>query len=198
MGADDQSFFFRYVIAEETSPERLAAKITRSSPHSHRRIAKAYDRVRELVFELADVGGIQGLERWDSFIRHRAKIIPLLVSDDLTAFQIFETLNDRGVELATADLLKNYLFRLAGEKRSEEAKTLWTRAAGRIASESRETIVSMLQSCIRMLICGSHWERTVRRLSGVCLSCGLSNTSHCSSRVSTCSTSTKLKSCAGC
>jgi hypothetical protein len=142
MGADDQSFFNRYVIAEQHSTERAGAKITRNSLHSHRRIAKAYDRVRELVFEIGDLTGVSGLEKWDRFVRYRAKVIPLLVSDDLTAFQIFETLNDRGVELATADLLKNYLFRLAGEKRSEEAKTLWTRAVGRVASESRETIVT--------------------------------------------------------
>jgi hypothetical protein len=142
MGADDQSFFNRYVIAEPRSTERVGAKITRNSLHSHRRIAKAYDRVRELVFEIGDLTGVSGLEKWDKFVRYRTKIIPLLVSDDLTAFQIFETLNDRGVELATADLLKNYLFRLAGEKRTEEAKTLWTRAVGRVASESRETIVT--------------------------------------------------------
>jgi hypothetical protein len=142
MGADDQSFFNRYVIAEPNSTERAAAKITRNSLHSHRRIAKAYDRVRELVFEIGDRTGVSGLEKWDRFVRYHAKVIPLLVSDDLTAFQIFETLNDRGVELATADLLKNYLFRLAGEKRAEEAKTLWTRAVGRVASESRETIVT--------------------------------------------------------
>jgi len=63
MGADDQSFFFRYVIASPSSPDRCAEKITRSSLHSHRRIAKAYDRVRELVFELAEKRGVKGLEQ---------------------------------------------------------------------------------------------------------------------------------------
>ncbi|OQX21579.1 MAG: hypothetical protein BWK75_02910 [Candidatus Altiarchaeales archaeon A3] len=34
----------------------------------------------------------------------------IIVSDDLNAYKVFETLNARGVKLSPADLLKNYLF----------------------------------------------------------------------------------------
>jgi hypothetical protein len=34
----------------------------------------------------------------------------IVVSDDLNAYKVFETLNARGVQLSTPDLLKNYLF----------------------------------------------------------------------------------------
>lgn len=36
----------------------------------------------------------------------------IIVSDELNAFKVFETLNARGVQLSSADLLKNYLFSL--------------------------------------------------------------------------------------
>lgn len=36
----------------------------------------------------------------------------IVVSDELNAFKVFETLNARGVQLSSADLLKNYLFSL--------------------------------------------------------------------------------------
>ena len=36
----------------------------------------------------------------------------IVVSDDLNAFKVFETLNARGVQLSSSDLLKNYLFSL--------------------------------------------------------------------------------------
>jgi len=38
--------------------------------------------------------------------------IQITVDDDLSAYTVFETLNARGVELTTTDLLKNYLFAL--------------------------------------------------------------------------------------
>jgi len=145
MSSEDQAFFANHVVAPPDAEERKASRVSATSPHSHRRIAKAFERVREQVEHIAEGGpdkALRQLQRWDTYIRTRAKIIPLYVSDDLSAFQIFETLNDRGVELATADLLKNYLFRLAGIRRLDEAKALWSRAIGRIVSESRETIVT--------------------------------------------------------
>lgn len=52
----------------------------------------------------------------------------IVVENDLDAFKVFETLNARGVKLSTADLLKNYLFKLTsglGELELEEAERRW-------------------------------------------------------------------------
>lgn len=37
----------------------------------------------------------------------------ITVSDELNAFKVFETLNARGVQLSSSDLLKNYIFSIA-------------------------------------------------------------------------------------
>lgn len=42
----------------------------------------------------------------------------IIVSDELNAFKVFETLNARGVQLSSADLLKNYLFSLVDNSSS--------------------------------------------------------------------------------
>jgi hypothetical protein len=47
------------------------------------------------------------------------------------AYVIFETLNDRGEDLTTADLLKNFLFSQAGVQGIGHAQSTWTRLAGR-------------------------------------------------------------------
>jgi hypothetical protein len=47
------------------------------------------------------------------------------------AYVIFETLNDRGADLTTADLLKNYLFSEAGEQGINHAESVWIRLSGR-------------------------------------------------------------------
>jgi Protein of unknown function DUF262 len=53
------------------------------------------------------------LVRWIDLLEYQARVISVSVSSDADAFLIFETLNDRGLDLTVADLLKNYLFGLA-------------------------------------------------------------------------------------
>ena len=46
----------------------------------------------------------------------RVFVIRIDVKDDYNAFLLFETLNDRGLELSEADLLKNHLFAVSAEQ----------------------------------------------------------------------------------
>jgi len=59
------------------------------------------------------------------------------------AYVIFETLNDRGADLTTADLLKNYLFSVAGEQEINHAENVWTRLSGRF--DKPEDFVKVLR-----------------------------------------------------
>jgi hypothetical protein len=52
------------------------------------------------------------------------QVIRIDVKDNHNAFLLFETLNDRGLELSEADLLKNYLFAISGE-RLREVQESW-------------------------------------------------------------------------
>lgn len=46
----------------------------------------------------------------------------ITVTDELNAFKVFETLNARGVQLSSSDLLKNYLFSVANSKELHETQ----------------------------------------------------------------------------
>jgi hypothetical protein len=46
----------------------------------------------------------------ETIVAKKMIFIQILVDSDLNAYTVFETLNARGVELTTTDLLKNYLF----------------------------------------------------------------------------------------
>ncbi len=64
----------------------------------------------------------------------------IIVNDDLNAFRVFETLNARGVQLSSADLLKNYLFsRVDGENthssRIETLERKWSILTDNIRAE---------------------------------------------------------------
>ncbi len=62
-------------------------------------------------------------------IAEKLAFIQIVVKDDLDAYIVFETLNSRGVELGTSDLLKNYLFSLTAKSDKDKnlAKEQWKR-----------------------------------------------------------------------
>lgn len=53
--------------------------------------------------------------------------IQITVEDELNAYTVFETLNSRGVELTSTDLLKNYLFSLVAKSHTDlkQVKNQW-------------------------------------------------------------------------
>ncbi len=72
---------------------------------------------------------VNTLARLVKYLKDNVKAIAVIVPDEANAFTIFETLNDRGLALSIADLLKNYLFGKS-EKRIEEAKSQWALLSG--------------------------------------------------------------------
>jgi hypothetical protein len=49
------------------------------------------------------------------YVRDNVIVVRLTVPDEANAFRVFETLNDRSLDLSAVDLLKNHLFGLAHE-----------------------------------------------------------------------------------
>lgn len=64
----------------------------------------------------------------------------IVVTDEMNAFRVFETLNARGVQLSSSDLLKNYLFSLVDHGKShisyiDSLEQKWVRLTDNIRSE---------------------------------------------------------------
>jgi hypothetical protein len=59
-----------------------------------------------------------------TYLNDTVKIVRLVVRGDEAAYTIFETLNDRGMDLAPLDLVKNYLFSRAEKGRRSGGKSL--------------------------------------------------------------------------
>ncbi|CAN5455043.1 hypothetical protein BH10ACI1_BH10ACI1_34060 [soil metagenome] len=62
-------------------------------------------------------------------IAEKLTFIQIVVEDEVNAYTVFETLNSRGIELGTSDLLKNYLLSLTAdsEEDKKQAKEQWHR-----------------------------------------------------------------------
>lgn len=69
-------------------------------------------------------------------IAQRLLFIQINVEDELNAYTVFETLNARGIELSSTDLLKNYLFSLfQGPDDLQEAIRQWRRIINTVEME---------------------------------------------------------------
>jgi uncharacterized protein with ParB-like and HNH nuclease domain len=117
--------YFRRLIIERDECE---AKI-----ESHQRIKNAYEIAFKKISNLLKANNDDQsiLHDWRDFIDDKLMIVLITVSSDTNAFTIFETLNDRGLELAQIDLLKNYLYSKAGH-RLDEAQNSWIELISKI------------------------------------------------------------------
>ena len=132
----DNEFYVRALIKSE----RIDC-----SRASHGRLMKAYSFLKEYIENKYKSEGLEGLLNLVDFLKDKLLIITVTVSDDVNAFTVFETLNDRGLILSQTDLIKNYLFNKAGD-RIEEAKDKWSRFTGAIeAGIGEEEILSYIR-----------------------------------------------------
>ena len=113
----DHEFFLKRILSKPGSQDRAFA----FSKDSHSRISKAAELAETYVATLLKAHGqkIEVLIDIIDYLDTRAPVITVEVPDHANAFRIFETLNDRGLDLAISDLLKNYLFHLSGNRMAE-------------------------------------------------------------------------------
>jgi len=116
LNESDNDYFCNYILR---NPDDTARKTVATTYSSNQKIEKAFILLQEEVRVLLQESDDEDLIKIIQFIHSKLSIVHISVYDDSNAFTIFETLNDRGLSLAISDLLKNYLFGLAGERLNE-------------------------------------------------------------------------------
>jgi len=109
---------------------------------SHFRIKNTFEYAKTTILKILELNNkdLNILYDWKDFIDEKLKIVLITVPSNANAFTIFETLNDRGLELAQLDLLKNYLYSKAG-KRLEESQNSWIELTSKIESAENENLI---------------------------------------------------------
>jgi len=109
---------------------------------SHKRLVNSANYCLEYFTRLCEHSkdSEEELHTWLDYIETALKIIVVVAPDDSNAFIIFETLNDRGLELAISDLVKNYLFHRSGEKIGE-TKNRWLSMVSTLESASDDPLI---------------------------------------------------------
>ncbi len=115
----------------------VTATARKNWPHSNKLLEEAFVRIKnklhDWAHEVVDVSA--RLLDLEDFLASNTNVILIEVGDESDAFVLFETLNDRGLELAVSDLVKNYLFSLAGGN-IELFKKLWIEINLLVGSEN--------------------------------------------------------------
>lgn len=100
----DDGFYQDYLVQLRTplNPRRL--------PRSNRLLWECFGWFRGRLAARAAQGGEVLATLLSETVARQLLFILITVEDDLSAYVVFETLNARGLELSSTDLLKNYLF----------------------------------------------------------------------------------------
>jgi hypothetical protein len=78
------------------------------------------------------------LQKWMDYLEESARVIWVEVKDQATAYRIFETMNDRGLKLSAADLVKNYLYQLVSKNNADKITYHWHSMTAVLESLGRE------------------------------------------------------------
>ncbi|MDR9859645.1 DUF262 domain-containing protein [Treponema socranskii] len=91
----------------------------------------------------------------------------ITVTDELNAFKVFETLNARGVQLSSSDLLKNYIFSVADtnnlhDTHLEELENRWIRIADTVKDAQISDFLRIYWNSNHKTIRKNQLYRTIR------------------------------------
>jgi uncharacterized protein with ParB-like and HNH nuclease domain len=108
LNANNNNFFQAHIL--KLKPPIVYAKLR----DSEKLLYDAYKYFFEkLKIKFKNDNGEQISKLLEKIVTKKLVFIQISVDDNLSAYTVFETLNARGVELTTTDLLKNYFFSIA-------------------------------------------------------------------------------------
>ncbi|WP_119020300.1 DUF262 domain-containing protein [Salmonella enterica] len=94
----------------------------------------------------------------------------IIVQDDLNAYKVFETLNARGVQLSTPDLLKNYLFSIATkdekieEEELDELDAQWSEIIDQLGESNVSDYIRYHYNSQRKMVTKNNLYASMRRV----------------------------------
>ncbi len=150
----DRTYFENHIQADPPESDQSA------TIRSHRLIRQAASFLRaSLHDEFSDKPAtelVAGLKKLRTTIVERLKLVVIEVGSEEEAYQIFETLNDRGLRLSTPDLLLNYLMH-AAKNASERDKVhkswrtvIETVGTGKVSTFLRHMWLGMATSRVKV------------------------------------------------
>ncbi|MCA1437872.1 DUF262 domain-containing protein [Bradyrhizobium sp. BRP20] len=134
MNSANDKTFSDYVIRSVAVADIVAELQKLKKSDRNRKLLEAVVLAHERVAQLAATKGdsqkaAEYLFKFVNFMRDKVSVVKLSVATEEAAYTIFETLNDRGLDLSPLDLVKNHLFSKADEKSPDAVRDMEERWA---------------------------------------------------------------------
>ncbi|WP_026584153.1 DUF262 domain-containing protein [Bacillus sp. J33] len=135
LGELNNEFFEEYIVKAWSKSLNEREDIVRrfkvmEKYNASKQIKEAFqtilDKVNNRIKDLDDNFAIKYIKEIHEALLKKFEVVEIIVEQDADAFLIFETLNDRGLELSSVDLIKNRLFKNCSSYRDfNEIKEKW-------------------------------------------------------------------------
>ncbi len=141
--------FNKYVVGS-LSPKDLEKALRETKKHDrNRRLLEntvyCHKRIERMSEDLGSEACRSHLSDVMNYLNENVPVVSLTVQDEGTAFTIFETLNDRGMDLSPLDLVKNHLFRCIGDDRTQQRdlEHRWTQMMANLEEASPDQFIKV-------------------------------------------------------
>jgi alkylated DNA nucleotide flippase Atl1 len=104
-------------------------------------IGEAYAFFRAQLTQPGPDNASLDVDRLESVLRQRFQFVAITADNRDNVHRIFESLNDRGVRLTQADLLRNYIFMLLPNRAEEVYERVWQPLQENLSPSQLETLV---------------------------------------------------------
>lgn len=143
--------FFNYVVNSKAIEDVEAAleKLKRHDPDREllKAIIYTHGRIKQIAQKINDPPkSAQHFYALIAFFKDRIRTVRLTVADENAAYTLFETLNDRGIDLSPLDLVKNFLFKKAVSQSPDTLKDMQARWVQMIATLANVKATSFLKT----------------------------------------------------
>ncbi|MCX7569196.1 DUF262 domain-containing HNH endonuclease family protein [Tumebacillus sp. DT12] len=136
LGEVNRNFFEQYVVngwnKDAGFRREIVDRFKRGNEYNSSKSIKdafdnIYSRINEYIADANDDTVALGrIKKLQDVLLTKFEVVEIVVEQDADAFLIFETLNDRGLELSSVDLIKNRLFKFcANSPDFNEVKDKW-------------------------------------------------------------------------
>jgi uncharacterized protein with ParB-like and HNH nuclease domain len=126
LNKEDNQYFSELIFIGE---------LPKSKIHSHMRIKENYNFLFDKISKGLEAIGENFIQKIMEVVFKKISIIKIEVSNEINANLLFETLNDRGLDLSAADLIKNYIYSL-NLNNLEQVSSNWERMNDQIGENN--------------------------------------------------------------
>lgn len=147
LGEANREFFKSYIVDawnKNDDEKELVKKEFKNKNNLkvNKPIIDAYGHICSVLHDkiksLSNTQSYTYLKKYHNCLLDKFEVVEIEVENDVDAFLIFETLNDRGLELSSVDLIKNKLFKNCSvSKEFEIVKEKWIKVLG-IIDDAKE------------------------------------------------------------